>query len=121
MTERDISVTENELHAYLDDELSAKRRHAVRAWLASHPYDAERVFAWRALGAELRRSYGDIANEPVPQRLALEHLAPRPRRRIWTAAAAALLLAFILGGGAGWVFHEACAAEVNSTELVSPS
>lgn len=121
MTERNISVTEIELHAYLDDELSAKRRQAVRVWLASHPHDAERVFAWRALGAELRRSYGDIANEPVPQRLALEHLAPRPRRGIWTAAAAALLLAFILGSGAGWMIHEPCAAEVNSTEAVASS
>lgn len=116
-----MTVTENELHAYLDDELSAKRRQAVRAWLASHPYDAERVFAWRALGAELRRSYGDIAKEPVPQRLALEYLAPRPRRGLWAAAAAAVLLAFILGGGAGWVVHEACAAEVSSTEVVAPS
>lgn len=120
MTERNNPVTEDELHAYVDDELFATRRRVVRAWLASHPDDAERVCVWRALSAELHRCYDGIINEPVPQRLALEHLVARPRSGIWAAAAAAVLLAFILGGGAGWVVHEACAAEVSSTEGVAP-
>lgn len=37
MTARNILVTEDELHAYVDHELSAKRRQVVRAWLASRP------------------------------------------------------------------------------------
>ncbi|WP_156402702.1 hypothetical protein [Bradyrhizobium sp. Leaf396] len=115
MTERNIPVTEDELHAYVDNELSAKRREAVRAWLASHPCDAERVCAWRALGAELHRRYGGVASEPVPHRLALDHLVePRLHSRIGPVAAA--LLAFIIGTSAGWAIHQACAVEVSSIE-----
>ena len=43
MTNRSIPVTEDELHAYVDNELPAERRGDVEAWLATHPDDAERV------------------------------------------------------------------------------
>ncbi len=52
MTDRNIPVTEDELHAYVDNELPAERRADVEAWLASHPEDAARVRSWLAM-AEL--------------------------------------------------------------------
>ncbi len=48
MVDRNTSVTEDELHVYVDGELPADRREAVETWLASHPDDAARVAAWRA-------------------------------------------------------------------------
>src|SRR3989442_5004110 len=48
MIDRNSPVTEDELHAYVDDEIAADRRGAVEAWLASHPEDAARVAQWRA-------------------------------------------------------------------------
>src|SRR6516165_4127340 len=51
MIDRNSPVTEDELHAYVDDELAADRRDAVEAWLASHPEDAARVAEWRAQAA----------------------------------------------------------------------
>jgi anti-sigma factor RsiW len=42
------TVTEDELHAYIDRELPADRMLAVEAWLATHPEDMARVAAWRA-------------------------------------------------------------------------
>src|SRR3954451_2735386 len=50
MIERKIPVTEDELHAYVDNELPAERRDDVEAWLAAHPGDAE--------GGRARRSGG---------------------------------------------------------------
>ena len=47
MNDRDQIVTEDELNAYVDDELPADRRSAVEAWLLTHPDDAVRVAAWR--------------------------------------------------------------------------
>lgn len=106
MTDQNIPVTEDELHAYVDNELPAERRDAVEAWLASHPDDAARVASWRAMGDALHAKYGKVSDEPVPSRLSLDALA-RPPRRWMMGAIAATLLAFAAGGGVGWVAHGA--------------
>lgn len=120
MTERHIPVTKDELHAYVDNELSADRRQAVQAWLDSHPDDAERVREWDAFGEKLLRCYGGVVDEPVPQRLDLDRLAARPRGWVWKAAAA-VLLAFIVGSGAGWMGRSGCATGMNSAEALRDS
>jgi anti-sigma factor RsiW len=104
MTERKIPVTEDELHAYVDNELPAERRGDVEAWLTAHPDDAERVQSWRAMADALHARYGAVVNEQVPQRLELERLERRPRRWIYSSIAAAVL-AFMAGAGAGWAAH----------------
>ena len=43
MTDPKIPVTEDELHAFVDNELPAERRGDVEAWLAAHPEEAARV------------------------------------------------------------------------------
>jgi anti-sigma factor RsiW len=103
MTTHDRPVTEEELHAYVDGELPADRRAAVASWLAEHPAEAVTVAAWRAQAEAIRARYGDVADEPVPERLKLEQVLRDNRGLSWKAiAAAAALVAFIAGGGAGW-------------------
>jgi anti-sigma factor RsiW len=109
MTDPRIPVTEDELHAYVDDELPAERRSDVEAWLAAHPDDAERVRSWREMAEALHARYDAIADEPVPRRLEIERLVRQPRRWLY-GAIAATLLAFIAGGGAGWVARGAAAS-----------
>jgi anti-sigma factor RsiW len=104
MTEPKIPVTEDELHAFVDDELPPERRGDVEAWLATHPEDAQRVQAWRAMADALHARYDSIANEPVPKRLEIERLVRQPRRWIYGTIAASLL-AFIAGGATGWLAH----------------
>ena len=97
-----IPVTEDELHAFVDNELPAERRGDVEAWLAAHPDDAERVQSWRAMAEALHARYDSVADEAVPKRLEIERLMQRPRQWIYGAVAAALV-AFICGGAsAGW-------------------
>lgn len=111
MTEPNMPVTEDELHALVDNELPADRRAAVEEWLKTHPDDAARVAAWRAIGDAMHARYDVVADESIPKRLELERLTSQPRR--WMiAAAAAVLLAFAAGGGVGWFAHEASAAAV---------
>lgn len=102
MTDQNIPVTEDELHAYVDNELPVERRDAVEAWLASHADDAARVASWRAMGDALHAKYGNVTDEPVPARLSLDALA-QPSRRWMMGAIAATLVAFAAGGGAGWM------------------
>jgi anti-sigma factor RsiW len=102
MTEPKIPVTEDELHAYVDNELPAERRSDVEAWLATHPNSAERVKAWRDMAEALQARYGHVVDEAVPKRLELERLERRPRRWMY-GAVAATLVAFFGGGSIGWV------------------
>src|SRR5882757_7459302 len=100
MTEPNMPVTEDELHAYVDNELPGERRADVEAWLSTHSEDAERVQAWRAMAEALHARYDSVADEAIPKRLELERLMRKPRR--WIAGAmAASLLAFVAGGAAG--------------------
>jgi len=101
MTDRDTPITDDELHAYVDGELPADRRKVVEAWLATHPEDAARVASWRAHAELIRIRYGGVAHNPVPAHLDVDRVARAHRR--WTRlAAAAVVLAFLSGGAAGW-------------------
>ena len=109
MTDQKIPVTEDELHAYVDNELPAERRTDVEAWLATHSDDAERVRSWREMAEALHARYDSVADEPVPKRLELERLVRQPRQWMYGAVAASLL-AFVAGGGVGWLAHGAVAS-----------
>jgi anti-sigma factor RsiW len=118
MIDRNTPVTEDELHAYVDGELPADRRDAVEAWLATHQDDAALVAAWRAQAEAVRSRYGAVISQPVPDRLKLEKLA----RNRWTwvgAAAATVLLAFLIGGVTGWMARGASAAAPKRMEQVT--
>jgi anti-sigma factor RsiW len=109
MTDKNIPVTEDELHAYIDNELPAERRGDVEAWLSTHSEDAGRVQSWRAMADALHARYDGVADEAVPKRLEIERLARQPRK--WMVGAiAATLLAFVAGGAVGWVAHGAAAS-----------
>jgi anti-sigma factor RsiW len=109
MTDPKIPVTEDELHAYVDNELPAERRGDVEAWLAAHVDDAERVRSWQSMAEMLHARYDGVANEPVPERLELERLAQQPRKWVY-GAIAATLVAFIAGGATGWLAHGVAAS-----------
>ncbi len=116
MVDRNSPVTEEELHAYVDGELPADRLEAVTAWLAANADQAALVAAWRAQADSIRARYGAVAGEPVPERLQLDQALKRDRAsgRSWAAlASAAALIAFVIGGGAGWFARGAAAAGPN--------
>ena len=104
MIDRDLTVTSDELHAYVDGELPADRRDAVEAWLSAHPDDATRVAEWRAQADAIRARYETATTEPVPARFDVDRMTRR--RRAWRGvAAAAAVVAFLLGGVVGWMAH----------------
>ena len=109
MIDPKIPVTEDELHAYVDNELPAERRGDVEAWLATHPEDAARVRSWLEMADLLHARYDSVADEAVPKRLEIERLVQRPHRWVY-GAIAATLMAFIVGGGVGWLARGATAS-----------
>ena len=98
----DIPVTEAELHAYADRQLTAERGAEVAAWLARRPEEAARVRGWEAQKRELRGLFDPVLAEAVPA--TLQRGARRRAawlRRPGLAATASVVLA-LAAGGAGW-------------------
>ena len=97
----EVPVSEAELHAYADRQLTPERAAEVAGWLAQRPEEAARVRGWEAGRRALRTLFDPVLDEPVPD--ALQRRAGRRARwsgRLPLAAAAAVGL--VLAGGAGW-------------------
>jgi anti-sigma factor RsiW len=99
------AVSETDLHAFIDGELSPKRAAAIEAALASDPLLAARVRDFRADKLALIAAYGPLADAPIPAGLlaaarnAPSNLGTRPRWRylaLTVAGAAALAASLVL-------------------------
>jgi len=104
----DNPIPESDLHAYVDGQLPPERAAEVARGLLESAETAERIAAYAAQREALRAGFAAVAAEPLPPRLNLEavvaeRLADRAaeRRLVWRAAAA-VVLAFLLGGAGGW-------------------
>ena len=98
----DLPVTEAELHAFVDRQLTTERTAEVAAWLARRPDEAARVRGWEDQKRELHALFDPVLDEAVPP--ALQQRARRRAswfRRSALAAAAAVVLV-LAAGGAGW-------------------
>ncbi len=101
------AVTEDDLHAFVDDGLDPRRRATVEAWLSARPEVATRIAVDCDLRRRLRERLAPIMQEPIPERLRIANLAPRPVAAVrsgpaWWARAAAALVLLLAGAAAGW-------------------
>ena len=100
-------IAQEELHAWMDGQLDADRQQAVSRYLQDHPDVARRVAGWREQRDALRAAFASVAAKPIPSRLQIDRLIRHHLTRravVWRTAATALL-AFGLGGAAGWFLH----------------
>jgi anti-sigma factor RsiW len=100
-------VSDDEIHAYVDDQLQVERRSAVKTYLDENTEAAERVAAYEAQRAAIRAAFASHLTEPLPEKLSLARIiAERNTRRpqIWLLAAS---VAFALGIGlaGGYLLH----------------
>ena len=110
-----LPITEGDLDGFVDDLLDADRRAAVQTYLDGHPEEARRIAAYVAQRKLLRDALRPIAEEPVPPQLGMSHLIEahrRPRLRIWSTAAAAVIV-LSLGGVGGWSLRSMTMAPMN--------
>jgi anti-sigma factor RsiW len=107
MSEAPAPVTESELHAYLDGELTPARIDEVEAHFLADEADALRFGIYRRQSDLMRRLYGQLKRQPVSNELlplipAVVRLRPR---RSWLGSLFVSLLVLTLGGAAGWFGH----------------
>jgi anti-sigma factor RsiW len=103
-------VTEAELHAYVDAQLTPERRQDVEDWLATRPLEAQRVERYRLQKLALRAAFDPVLAEPVPPHLqqAAQLRAGWSTQRVAASLAAGVAIALI-GGAAGWGLRGALA------------
>lgn len=113
-------ISETDLHAYADGQLTPERAAEVEAWLAERPDKAAEVANWRRQNEALDALFGPIANETVPARLDPHLIARSPARpRVaWTQLAAAAVVLLAIGGGLGW-FGRSYTLPSDSDELIT--
>ena len=106
MSDMTRPIAEEELHAWVDGQLSPERATAVSEYLQAQPTMAP-VDEWREQRDLLRAAFAPLAGEPIPSRLSLEPLIAErlEERRIPWRAAAAVVLALGIGGAGGWFLH----------------
>lgn len=110
------TISENELHAYVDRALPETERTIVEDYLAGHPDEAQRVGDYQTQNQALKALFNRILDEPIPEYLQALALAPKNAGTVkstrsilsrWSLEriAAGLVIA-ILGGAAGWLAHD---------------
>jgi len=104
-------ISEQDLHAYVDNQLDAERRAQVEAYLAVQPEAAALVQDLRLQNQLLHEAYDNVLNEPVPIRMG----TALQRKRFplaWAASVAALAIGLVAGWAARDVMQPAAGPAV---------
>ena len=110
-------VTEADLHAYVDRQLSPPRRAEVEMFLSMRPDDLEHVRDWQKQNDLMRDALGPIVEEPLPLRLPLRReTAPWP----WRSLAAGALVA-AASAALAWSVRGALDAAAMRTAQAAPA
>ncbi len=101
------TITEAELHALIDGQLTLERQVEVEAWLAERPEEAQRVAEYRTHKRALQMLFKPVLDEAIPARL---QRAAQPRRPWVLQRVAAGVALALVSGAAGWGVHARLAA-----------
>jgi len=110
-------VTDNDLHAYADGQLDARRRAEVEAHLAAHEDAARTVREIQALNRRLHESFDDVLNDAVPHAMVR---GPRAGVMQTLTRIAAVLLLFVVGGAGGWGLNDYVASQTDQMAAAFP-
>src|SRR6266699_1171373 len=105
-----LPLTEDDLHAYADGQLSPERAAQVGDALEREPALAARVADIRQQNARLRDAFDPWLGEALPRELVDAAKSPRSRRdrrahRAWPVIVLAAAASLFIGIGLGWQFR----------------
>lgn len=113
-------ITDAELNALLDGELTADERASVESRLADDPESARKASELDRISDAIRTRYAAVLDEPLPQSMQAAIVASGAVRPMpsWRRAAAALAL-LLAGGAMGYLLGDALEKHAaRSAELV---
>ena len=95
-----MSIHDDDLHGYVDRQLTVERRAEVEQYLADRPEDRARVEAWQRQKAMLHGLLDPVLDEVLPPAF-LVRRAASPRASAWRALAAGVVVA-VLSAAIAW-------------------
>lgn len=95
----DLPVTEADLQAFVDEQLTPDRRRDIEAYLAQRPEEGRRVDDYRAHKRQMRALFDPVLDEPLPQRL---RRAAGPQIPWYLQRLAAGVAIAVVSGAVGW-------------------
>jgi anti-sigma factor RsiW len=104
-------VTEAELQAYVDRQLSPERQREIEVYLAMRPEEAQRAASYRAHQIELRALFNPVLEEPLPHRL---RLAATPKTPWYMQRMVAGIAIAVISGAVGWGLRGGADAETGA-------
>lgn len=107
-------VTEAELQAYVDRQLTPERQREIEAYLLRRPEEALRVEIYRAQKRELQALFNPVLDEPLPKRL---RAAAVPKNPWYLQRMAAGIAIAVISGAAGWGLRGGVDAAPGSSTL----
>ena len=107
-------MTEAELHALVDGQLTPERQHEIEAYVANRPDEAQRAEAYRAQKRELRALFDPVLDEAPPQRVLR---AAGPRTPWYLQRLTAGIAIALVSGATGWGLHGGVFNPASSTAL----
>lgn len=94
------TITDDELHAYVDGQLPPERRAAVQAHLAVNDEAARRVADYQRYNQQLQQLFDPLLQQPVPARFTRRGFMNVDFKRY-----AAVLVLMIFSASGGWLMH----------------
>ena len=107
-------VSEADLQAWVDRQLTPERQRELDAYLAPRPEEARRADSYLAHKRELLALFNPVLDEPMPQRL---RQAAIPRTPWYLQRLAAGIAIAVISGAAGWGLRGGVGAEPGSSLL----
>lgn len=112
MSQPIIAIQEDDLHAYVDNQLSEEKRKAVEALIQTDLNVAKKIQQWQLQNRAIREHFKEKSFIDIPEQLDLDKLhakdyqvTNRSPKHHWFYTMAASLLLMITGSFMGWFAH----------------
>ena len=85
-----LQPSENDLHAYVDNQLDPAKRDDLEQWLAENPEQAKKVSHWQKQQQAIQQAFASELAEPIPEHLKQAARRPTPKNTAWLRVAASV-------------------------------
>ena len=113
MSKNTIEIQEDDLHAYVDQQLSAEKVEAVETLMRKDPQIAQQVHDWKKQNEAISTLFDKDAFTEIPEQLNLKRLNDESNKKIekaqrtpWFYSMAASVFFMALSGTIGWFAHD---------------
>jgi anti-sigma factor RsiW len=114
MNKNTIDIQEDDLHAYVDNQLSAEKVEAVEVLIRKNPEIAQQVHEWQQQNNAIAELFDKEEFTEIPEQLNVKHLNKKltPIEKItnkttsWFYSIAASLFLMVISGSMGWFAHD---------------